>query len=266
MTKSVADLKLVILCGGRGSRLMEETESRPKPLVEIGGYPILWHIMKYYSCFGVHKFVLALGYKGSQIKRYFSDYALNSSDFTVRLDPERETTFHKKADEANWEVTCVDTGLNTLKGGRLKRLESFLTEDEFLLTYGDGIGSVNIGELYAHHVKCGGLCTLTGVRPPSRFGELELNGTQITDFIEKPQLGTSRINGGFFVFSKSFLSRLTTDEKCDLEFGPLNDVAREGQLHMFRHDGFWQCMDNIREKMYLDELWEKNEAPWKIWD
>ncbi len=260
------EIPVVILCGGRGTRLMEETELRPKPMVEIGGMPILWHIMKYYSCFGCRRFVLALGYKSTCIKRFFFEYPIMASDFTVRLDPERMPVVHRKGAEQAWEVTCIDTGVDTLKGGRIKRVAEHLDREHFMLTYGDGVGTMDMQALYRFHCSHGAVGTVTGVRPPSRFGEMRLEGDRVTTFEEKPQLSQSIINGGFFVFRRDFLDRLTEDDDCDFEFGPLQQLAHDGQLRVHTHDGFWQCMDNIREREYLEKLWHTGRAPWKIWD
>ncbi len=257
--------EVVILCGGRGTRMQEETEIRPKPMVEIGGRPILWHIMKIYAHYGFNRFILALGYKGDYIKRYFYDYRILSTDFTLIMHPKESPRIHQVAADSDWEITFVDTGLNTLKGGRIKRLEKYITSDNFLLTYGDGVSDVNIAQLWEFHLSHGKLGTVTAVRPPSRFGEMVLSGNRVEHFEEKPQLGTGVINGGFFVFKREFLSYLTPDEDCDFEFGPLQKLAREGQLMAFTHPGFWQCMDNIRDRDYLNKLWDSGKALWKVW-
>lgn len=258
-------MKVVILCGGKGTRLSEETVVRPKPMVEIGGKPMLWHIMKYYASFGMNEFVLALGYKADYIKDYFYHYRLTSADFTITLDPNVDPVIHGTGDPDPWSITCVDTGENTLKGGRVKRLEEHLDGDVFLLTYGDGVANVDLGRLLEFHRSHGALGTVTGVRPPSRFGEMVLDGDAVVSFEEKPQLAQGVINGGFFVFDRAFLDYLTPDEDCDLEFGALQKLAADGQLKVFRHDGFWQCMDNVRERDYLESLYESGGAPWKVW-
>lgn len=258
-------MKVVILCGGKGTRLSEETVVRPKPMVEIGGKPMLWHIMKYYASFGMNEFVLALGYKADFIKDYFYHYRLTSADFTITLDPNVDPVIHGAVDPAPWTITCVDTGEHTLKGGRIKRLAEHLDGDEFMLTYGDGVADVDLNALLAFHRSHGSMGTVTGVRPPSRFGEMTLDGDKVVSFEEKPQLAQGLINGGFFVFKREFLDYLTPDEDCDLEFGALQQLADDGQLRMFRHDGFWQCMDNVRERDYLEGLYESGTAPWKVW-
>lgn len=256
---------VVILCGGMGARLREETELRPKPMVEIGGRPILWHIMKYYSHFGFNKFILALGYKGEQIKKYFYDYGFLSSDFTIVLDPKVPPKVHTLSTENHWEITCVDTGLDTLKGGRIKRLAPYIKGRYFHLTYGDGLSDVDLGKLEDFHKRHGKIGTVTAVRPPSRFGEMVISGEKVKEFEEKPQLTTGHINGGFFVFEKEFLRYLTTDEACDFEFGALQRLSKEGQLVAYRHEGYWQCMDTVRDTEYLNKLWKADSAPWKIW-
>lgn len=259
------NIPVVILCGGKGSRLSEETTSRPKPMVEIGGMPILWHIMKIYSTYGYKKFILALGYKADYIKSYFYNYRISSYDFTLNMDPKSEIQFHNACDENDWEITFVDTGENTLKGGRIKRLEEYLDCDRFFLTYGDGVADININELLDFHIKHGKIGTLSAVRPPSRFGMIDIVGDTVEAFEEKPQLKEGYINGGFFVFEKELLKYLSTDEGCDFEFGPLQQVALDGELRALRHDKFWQCMDTARERDYLDSLWYGNKADWKVW-
>lgn len=260
------DRKVVILCGGKGTRLGHITEARPKPMVEIGGKPILWHIMKMYSFYGFNKFILALGHKGEFIKSYFYHYRITANDFTITMDPKLEPKIHSTTNHEPWEITCVDTGGNTLKGGRLKRLEPFIDTDYFHLTYGDGVSSINLVKLDKFHCSHGSLGTVTAVRPPSRFGEMIIDGDHVKRFEEKPQLGAGLINGGFFVFKKNFLDRLTVDEGCDLEFGALQKLAKDGELRTYKHQGFWQCMDTPREKDYLNNLWVNNDAPWKVWD
>ena len=232
---------VIILCGGKGTRLKEETENKPKPMVEIGGKPILWHIMKYYSCYGFRRFILALGYKGEVIQSYFS---------------------HEK----EWDVECVDTGLNTLKGGRIKRLEPTIQSDVFHLTYGDGLSNVDLDALQEFHLQRKKIGTVTAVHPPSRFGELVIENDLVVSFEEKPQLKTGYINGGFFVFNRSFLECLTQDEHCDLEFGALQKLSHDRELVPYKHEGYWQCMDNSRDMEYLNKLWQGHHPPWKIWE
>ncbi|NQX40300.1 glucose-1-phosphate cytidylyltransferase [Pedobacter steynii] len=255
-------MEVVILCGGKGTRLSEETLTRPKPMVEIGGMPILWHIMKTYSSFGYKKFVLALGYKASFIKEYFYNLRISGSDFTLKMTPDHEPVFYNSMPESDWEITFVDTGEETLKGARVKRLEKYIKSENFLLTYGDGVSDVDIDKLVDFHLASGKIATVTAVHPPSRFGELELDGTSVTNFEEKPQMATGYINGGYFVFNKSIMNYLTEDEDCDLEFGALQKISQEGELQAFMHNDFWQCMDNVRERDYLDNLVKNNKAPW----
>lgn len=256
--------EVIILCGGKGSRLSEETALKPKPMVEIGGRPILWHIMKIYSHYKCKKFILAVGYKGEDIKKYFYDYRVLSSDFTIAMHPDESPRIHNLHEHSDWEITFVDTGLDTLKGGRIKRLEKYIKSDNFLLTYGDGVANINIDKLYQFHISHGKIGTVTAVRPPSRFGELVLSGNEVVNFEEKPQLGTGVINGGFFVFKREFLNYLTPDADCDFEFGALQKLAQDGQLQAYLHEGFWQCMDNVRDRDYLNKLWESNQAQWKV--
>jgi glucose-1-phosphate cytidylyltransferase len=251
-------MEVVILCGGKGTRLSEETLTRPKPMVEIGGMPILWHIMKIYSSFGYKKFVLALGYKANFIKEYFYNLRISASDFTLKMTPDHNPVFYNSMPESDWEITFVDT----LKGARIKRLEKYIQSENFLVTYGDGVSDVDINKLVEFHKESGKLATVTAVHPPSRFGELELNGTNVINFEEKPQMATGYINGGYFVFNKKILDYLTVDENCDLEFGALQKISQEGELQAFIHNDFWQCMDNVRERDYLDNLVRTNKAPW----
>lgn len=258
-------MDVVILCGGMGSRLSEETVIKPKPMVEIGDMPILWHIMKIYSSYGYKRFILALGYKASYIKEYFYNFRVSQSDFTLKLNPDTEPVFFNKPVDDDWEVTFVDTGLNTLKGGRIKRLEKYIQSDRFHLTYGDGVSDIDLDKLVNFHKSHGKMGTVTAVHPPSRFGEMVIEDESVTNFDEKPQMHTGYINGGFFVFERSMLNYLTEDENCDFEFGPLQQIVEDNQLNAYKHDGFWQPMDNIRERNYLDELVRNNKAPWMKW-
>ena len=238
-------MDVIILCGGKGTRLSEETVKKPKPMVEIGGMPILWHIMKIYSFYGYNRFILALGYKGNQIKQYFNNYS----------------------EDKNWEIVFVDTGDETLKGGRIKRLEKYIENDLFHLTYGDGVIDSDLNKLVDFHKSHNCIGTVTAVRPPSRFGELNIGtDNSIISLQEKPQMGKGIINGGFFVFDKSMLSYLSEDENCDFEFGPLQKIVKEGQLKALKHDGFWQCMDNIRERENLNAHIRDGTAPWMVWE
>jgi glucose-1-phosphate cytidylyltransferase len=257
--------KVVILCGGRGTRLREETEIKPKPLIEIGGKPILWHIMKLYSFFGYNDFILCLGYKGSMIKEYFYHYHIHMNDFTIKLDNTNEVVFHSKPNETNWRVTLAETGLDTLKGARIKKIQKYIDSDLFLLTYGDGIADVNMKSVVEFHKKHGKIGTLTGVRPPSRFGDLIVKNKQVTKFTEKPQASAGMINGGFFVFSKKIFDYLSKDEDCDFEMGALEKLAENNQLMVYEHKGNWECMDTVRDTAHLNNLWSNNKAFWKVW-
>ncbi len=259
------NMKVVILCGGAGTRLREETEFRPKPMVNIGPYPILWHIMKYYSQFGFKEFVLALGYKGDMIKNYFCHYELMNNDVTIELGQPEKTCIHYAHDEAGWKITLADTGEKSLKGARLKKVEKYIVGDTFMMTYGDGIADVDIGKLLAFHQAHGKMATVTGINIASRFGELKIDGDSVETFSEKPQDGKGFINGGFFVFSRKILDYLTTDDLCDLEVGPLEQIAGEGQLMVYKHRGFWACMDTLRDMEYLNKIWNDGRARWKIW-
>jgi len=256
---------VVILCGGKGTRLSEETIERPKPMVEIGGKPILWHIMKHYASFGCRNFILALGYKSEYIKHFFYNYRVLSSDFTLEMHPEKEPVIHGVSDEAEWKITFVDTGLNTLKGGRIKRIEKYVNSENFHMTYGDGICDIDIKALESFHESHGKIGTVTGVHPPSRFGEMILDGDSVSHFEEKPQLSTGIINGGFFVFNKKVFNYLNEGEDCDFEFGPLQQIAEEKELNVLKYDGFWQCMDTARERDHLNKLWDQGNPPWKTW-
>ena len=256
---------VIILCGGKGTRLGEETIDKPKPMVEIGGKPILWHIMKHYSHYGYHRFILALGYKGEYIKNYFYNYRILSSDFTLKMHPRKDPVIHGVSDESHWEITFVDTGFNTLKGARIKRLQSYISSENFHLTYGDGVCAIDIKKLEDFHLKHGGVGTVTGVHPPSRFGEMVIKEDAVVHFEEKPQLTSGVINGGFFIFNKEILNYLYPGEDCDFEFGPLQKLAAEGRLNVYRYGGFWQCMDTRRDKDYLNKLWDSGSPPWKVW-
>jgi glucose-1-phosphate cytidylyltransferase len=255
---------VVILCGGRGTRFKEQTELRPKPMIEVGGRPILWHIMACYASQGFREFVLCLGYKAEIIKRYVLDFAALQSSFTVDLAHPSAVTYHG-ASGPDWKVTCVDTGLDAMTGARLKRAEQFLPGEEFLLTYGDGLSDIDVARSLAFHRSHGGLCTVSGVRPPSRFGELELAGAKVLQFAEKPDTPHGRINGGFFVFSRAFLRYVTGDDACVLEGEPLRRCAQDGQMSMFAHDGYWQCMDTARDLEKLEAQWATGHAPWRKW-
>jgi glucose-1-phosphate cytidylyltransferase len=257
-------MKTLILAGGYGSRLGNITESIPKPMVTIGGKPILWHIMKIYSHFGFNDFVILLGYQGVKIKEYFFNYHMMNNDFTINLADNR-IAYSGGNHIEKWKVTLVDTGIDTLKGGRIKRAEKYLGDDVNMLTYGDGVADVNIKELLEFHRSHGKILTLTGVRPPSRFGELMVSETRVLSFEEKPQVSSGMINGGFMVFNQELPARLTPDKDCDFEFGVLEDLAKEGQVMVYEHNGFWECVDTERDLNHLNKLWQENKATWKLW-
>jgi glucose-1-phosphate cytidylyltransferase len=254
-------MKVVILAGGYGSRIGEETHLRPKPMIEIGGKPILWHIMKIYSVHGFHDFVICCGYKGYMIKEYFANYFLHTSDVTIDLAKNR-TEIHQNSSEP-WRVTLVDTGEDVMTGGRLKRIERYLDGEDFCLTYGDGVGDVNISELVSFHKSQSRFATVTAVQPPGRFGLLEIEEHRIKRFQEKPEDG-GWISGGFFVLSAQIF-RYIKDDRTVWEKGPLEMLAGQGQLGVHLHRGFWQCMDTTRDRIHLEELWAKGNAPWKVW-
>lgn len=255
-------MKTVILAGGRGTRLAEETATRPKPMVEIGGRPILWHIMSLYGAAGFNEFVIACGYKGEMIKEYFHHFRLHTSDFVVDLgDGSMDIVTPNQYD---WRVAVVDTGIDTMTGGRVRRLREFLEDGTFFLTYGDGLSNVDIPALLAFHRKHGKLATITAVHPPARFGGLVLDGDAVREFSEKPQTGTDWINGGFFVCEPQVLDYLS-DDSTVLEAEPLEELAADGQLVAYKHTGFWQPMDTLRERELLDGLWESGKPPWRVW-
>ena len=256
-------MKAMILAGGLGSRLSEETSVRPKPMVEIGGHPILWHIMKIYSSFGINDFVICLGYKGYLIKEYFSHYLLHTSDVTIDLK-NNQIDFHASRSEP-WRVTLVDTGAETETGGRIKRALPYVRDDDaFCLTYGDGVADVDIAQLIAFHRSHGKLATVTGIRPPGRFGSLQLEGTAVKGFTEKPLGDGGWINGGFFVLNPR-IAELIVGDSTTWEREPLEQLATSGELRVFRHEGFWQSMDTLRERNLLEQLWKGNNPPWRSW-
>jgi glucose-1-phosphate cytidylyltransferase len=257
-------MKVVIFCGGLGTRLREETEFRPKPMVPVGERPILWHIMKTYAHFGHKDFILCLGYKGDVIKEYFRNYHWNTSDVTLRLGARPHIKYHNQHDEEDWSVTLVDTGQATMTGGRLKRVLRFIEDDTFLLTYGDGVISSDINASIEFHKAHGKTVTITAVQPAGRFGDLELDGPKVVAFREKAEKQSAFINGGFFVMNKKVGDYLT-DDTCVLEQEPLNRLAKEGQIAAYVHDGFWQCMDTYREQQLLTHMWNSGNAPWKVW-
>jgi glucose-1-phosphate cytidylyltransferase len=255
-------VKVVILAGGLGTRLAEETQVRPKPMVEVGGRPILWHIMKHFAHHGFREFVIALGYRGEEIKRYFLEYQTLSGDLTIDLTTAR--TMVRNSDCEGWIVHLVDTGLKTLTGGRVKRLEPLLRDGTFMVTYGDGVANVDLRALVDFHRALGRVATVTAVRPPARFGGLNFDGDAVVSFTEKPQAGEGWINGGFLVFEPTVFDYLPGDE-ASLESDALERLAAGGQLAAYRHFGFWQCMDTLRDKHLLEELWREGRAPWRVW-
>ena len=256
-------MKAVILAGGLGTRISEETHLKPKPMIEIGGMPILWHIMKIYAHYGIHEFIVCCGYKGYMIKEFFANYFLHMSDITFDLANNSMQVHHLKAEP--WKVTLVDTGADTMTGGRLKRVASYLDPAEaFCLTYGDGVSSVDIGKLIEFHTAHGLQATITATYPPGRFGALDLVDGRVRAFTEKPKGDGGLINGGFFVLSPQVIERIEGDQTI-WERLPLEGLAQDQQLAAFEHTGFWQPMDTLRDKTYLDELWNSGQAPWKVW-
>jgi glucose-1-phosphate cytidylyltransferase len=255
-------MKVAILAGGFGSRLAEETVVRPKPMVEIGGYPILWHIMRHYSYYGFREFIIALGYKGEYIKKYFADYCSLAGDLSLDFTTRRITT--NGDGELSWTVRLVETGIRTNTGGRIKRLSDHVGDQTFMLTWGDGVSNINLHSLLDFHKSHGKLATLTAVRPPARYGHLDLVGSKVIRFSEKPQASEGWINGAFFVLEPEVLNYIDGDD-IQFEKEPLERLAKDGQLMAFQHESFWQCMDTLREKHILETLWESGQAPWKIW-
>ena len=256
-------MKAVILAGGLGTRLSEETILRPKPMVEVGGKPILWHIMNIHAANGVTEFIIAVGYKGEMIKEYFLNFYAINNDISIDL-ANGKTTIHD-GNQPKWTVHIVDTGMSTQTGGRVKRLRQWIGDDEtFLLTYGDGVADVNLQGLIDFHNAHGRLATMTSVRSPARFGRIGFEGNQVTEFFEKPETGEGWINGGFFVLNRKALDYIDGDDTA-WERDPVERLARDGQLMGFKHYGFWSCMDTLREKNYLDEMWRSGKAPWKMW-
>ena len=257
-------MKAVILAGGLGTRLSEETQNKPKPMVEIGNKPILWHILKIYSFYGINEFIICCGYKGYLIKEYFANYFLHTSDVTLDIANDK-IQIHNQTTEP-WKVTLVDTGENTMTGGRLKRVENYIKdEDLFCLTYGDGLANIDINLLIKSHINSNKKATITAVQPPGRFGSLDLNSKNcVTSFLEKPKGDGGWINGGFFVLNPDVIKRIE-DDKTIWEQDPLKSLSKDNQLNAYKHNGFWKPMDTLRDKNNLEELWYKNKAPWKIW-
>jgi len=257
-------MKVVLLAGGLGTRISEESYLKPKPMVEIGGKPILWHIMKIYSHYGLNDFIVCCGYKGYVIKEYFANYFLHTSDVTFDMSSNKMEVHQIKSEP--WKVTLIDTGESTMTGGRIKRIGDYLNDNEdFCLTYGDGVSDLNIQSLIKFHESHGRMATVTATQPPGRFGALNLDGTRILSFQEKPEGDGSWINGGFFVLNKKVLELIEGDETI-WERGPMEKLARDGELHAFFHKGFWRPMDTLRDKNYLEDLWGMKKTPWKVWE
>lgn len=258
-------MKAVILAGGLGTRISEESSLRPKPMITIGEQPILWHIMKIYTYYGVHEFVICCGYKGHMIKEYFADYYLHRSDVTFDFADGNRMTVHENVAEP-WRVTLVDTGLNTQTGARVKRVQKYVGDEPFMLTYGDGVSDVDLNALLAQHKRTGKLVTLTGVQPGGRFGVLDIDeADNVAGFREKAQEDGGWINGGFMVMEPAVFDYLSEEEGCVLEREPMEALARDGQLGVYRHSGFWQCMDTQRDRIWLEERWRSGNSPWKKW-
>ena len=256
-------MKAVILAGGFGTRISEETQLKPKPLIEIGGMPLLWHIMKIFSQHGINDFVICCGYKGYMIKEYFANYSLHKSNIT--FDLKANSTHVHSSDVEPWKITLVDTGLNTMTGGRLKRVREFLDDEPFCFTYGDGLSDINLKELIEFHENQKTLATVTAVRPPGRFGAMAISDNRVTKFQEKPEGDGDWINGGFFILEPKIFDYLT-DDKTIWEREPLEKLSEDNQLSAYKHSGFWQPVDTIRDKNHLEELWKLNKAPWKKWE
>jgi len=260
-------MKTIILCGGQGTRIRDVAENIPKPMIPIGGRPVLWHIMKGYAQAGHNEFVLCLGHRGEAIKEFFLDYRARIGDFTITLGDERRIAYHGDGDESGWRVTLADTGLATMTGARVKRIEKYVGDDaNFLLTYGDGVADVNLSALVAFHESHGKIMTVTGVRPPGRFGELEHDGDgRVVEFNEKPQATGGRISGGFLVCRRDIFGYLDDREDLVFEQGPMRQLVADGEMMVYGHDGFWQCMDTARDHRLLSDLWQSGNAPWKTW-
>ncbi len=272
-------MKVVILCGGMGTRLREETEYKPKPMIEIGEKPIIWHIMKIFSYYGFNEFVLCLGYKGEMIKEYFVHYQQKMNDLQIDLSDNSVTILNSEKSSENWKIILANTGETAMTGARVKKIEKYIDSDNFILTYGDGLADINLDKLVQFHGSHGRIGTVTGVRPPSRFGELLLADDKVIEFSEKPQVTDGFINGGFFVFNKKVFQYLNEDDNCILEQNPLKNLAKDRELMVYKHTGFWQCMDTYRDLQLLQNLWagkelekelhfnsyENHLPPWKIW-
>lgn len=262
-----SEISVMILCGGQGTRIREASESLPKPLIDVGGRPILWHIMKTYGQYGFRHFILCLGYKGWDIKRYFLQYRENVADFSLHLSSERTVAFHDGLGDEGWEITFAETGLGTATGARIRRARQYIRGETFLMTYGDGVGSVDVPTLLEFHRQQGRMGTVTGVHPSSRYGELSVDASRrVVEFNEKPTVATGWVSGGYFVFQREFADRyLDDDPGLYLEQEPLQQLARDGQLAMFPHEGFWMGMDTYRDYLLLNQLWDSGDPPWRTW-
>lgn len=259
-------MKVVILCGGKGTRLKEETEYRPKPMVKIGNRPILWHIMKIYAHYGFNDFVICLGYKGDMIKEYFLNYEIMNNDFTIDMKTKGKVQIHDyDPQKEDWKVTLAYTGEDSQTGSRVKKIEKYIEGDTFMLTYGDGVANININELIKFHGEHGKIGTMTGVHPPSRFGEFSVKDNKIVEFSEKPQTQAGLINGGFFVFNTDFFDYLSRDDNCIMEQKPLENLTTDGELMLYHNKDFWQCVDTYRELEQLNDFWKGKNPPWKVW-
>lgn len=258
-------MKVIILAGGWGTRLGQQSQDIPKPMVPIGKLPILWHIMKYYSHYGYNDFIISLGVRAHVIKNFFYNYEVLTNDFTIDLAT-KQIEFHRQSNENRWRITLIDTGQDTLKGARIKRVEEYLDSDINMVTYGDGLADVDIKRLIEFHESHGKTLTVTGVHPPARFGEIIEEKNLVTSFHEKLQTSTGLINGGFMVFNRSLLDYLTEDENCDLETGPMELLAKKSEIMVFKHKGYWECMDHERDVEHLNRLWNENRAFWRVWE
>ncbi|MBK8759889.1 MAG: glucose-1-phosphate cytidylyltransferase [Sulfuritalea sp.] len=260
-------MKVVILCGGQGTRIRDVSDNMPKPMIPVGGFPIVWHIMKYYAIWGHRDFILCLGYKGQTIKDFFLNYEAHTRDFTISLGTSKSVEYHTDHEESDWSVTLADTGADALTGARVRRIRKYIGDDEnFMLTYGDGVGNIDVGKLMAFHQTHGRIVTVTGVRPPGRFGELmSTDQGLVTEFNEKPQATGGCISGGFFVCRRELFDYLDDREDLTFEQEPMRALVRDKQLAVYEHDGFWQCMDTYRDWQFLDGLCEKGKAPWITW-
>ncbi len=257
-------MKVIILAGGWGTRLGHRTELIPKPMVQIGNRPILWHIMKIYSFYGYKEFIICLGVKAEIIKDYFYHYKTKNNDFTIDLS-NRDIKYHNREEDNNWKVALIDTGLNSLKGARIKRVEKYLDPKMNMLTYGDGVADINIKDLLDFHNSHGKIVTITGVYPPARFGEIIEDDDKVISFQEKPQTSVGLINGGFIIFNNELLDYLTPDQGCDFEYGALEELTKKGEVMVYKYKGNWECMDHERDVQHLNKLWDTNKAFWKVW-